>query len=206
MGTLWQFFGFPDPEVPAPEAMKKPKKRKAKKTEAPGQQLTIVSPDDEPILQSAETTTTEIPAVNSAPAPIPIPKPIRHSPALPKGWTGPVTPDGVAFHDLSNYSSKSTDFPDRALRYVEPDKMHRLPLRKIEDRIRRGDTIIVDLNGLIHMDTQTNACRRSLKQMGDELGIDIYALDDADKLLLVPGRDVTMDEGRNDLGLAPLLM
>ena len=42
--------------------------------------------------------------------------------------------------------------------------------------------------------------------MGDELGIDIYALDDADKLLLVPGRDVTMDEGRNDLGLVPLLM
>jgi SepF-like predicted cell division protein (DUF552 family) len=206
MGTLWQFFGFPDPEAPQPEAMKKPKKKRVKKTEAPGQQLTIVSPDDEPTIQSSEITATEVPAVNSAPAPIPIPKPILHSSTLPKGWTGPVTPDGVAFHDLSNYSSKSTDFPDRALRYVEPDKMHRLPLRKIEDRMRRGDTIIVDLNGLIHMDTQTNACRRSLKQMGDELGIDIYALDDADKLLLVPGRDVTMDQGRNDLGLVPLLM
>ena len=48
MGTLWQFFGFPDPEVPDPEAMK-PKKKKAKKTEAPGQQLTIVSPDKEQV-------------------------------------------------------------------------------------------------------------------------------------------------------------
>ena len=205
MGTLWQFFGFPDPEVPDSEAMK-PKKKKAKKTEAPGHQLTIVSPDEEPLTQPSQLTSTKVPEVNSAPAPIPIPKPIRHSPALPKGWTGPVTPDGVAFHDLSNYSSTSTDFPDRALRYVEPDKMHRLPLRKIEDRMRRGDTIIVDLNSLIHMDTQTNACRRSLKHMGDELGIEIYALDDADKLLLVPGRDVTMDQGRNDLGLIPLLM
>jgi SepF-like predicted cell division protein (DUF552 family) len=206
MGTLWQFFGFPDPEVPAVDTTSRTKRKRTKKAEAPGQQLTIVSPDDEPAAQAPETSTTEVPAVNSAPAPIPIPKPIRHSSKLPKGWTGPVTPDGVAFHDLSNYSSKSTDFPDRALRYVEPDKMHRLPLRQIEDRMHRGDTIIVDLNGLIHMDTQTNACRRTLKQMGDEVGIDIFALDDADKLLLVPGRDVTMDVGRNDLGLVPLLM
>jgi SepF-like predicted cell division protein (DUF552 family) len=206
MGTLWQFFGFPDPEVPPADTANRAKKKRVKKTEAPGQQLTIVSPDDEPAIQTAETTTTEVPAVNSPPAPIPIPKPIRHSSVLPKGWTGPVTPDGIAFHDLSNYSSKKSDFPDRALRYVEPDKMHRLPLRQIEDRMYRGDTIIVDLNGLIHMDTQTNACRRTLKQMGDEVGIDIFALDDADKLLLVPGKDVTMDVGRNDLGLMPLLM
>ena len=28
MGTLWQFFGFPDPEAPPPEAMKKSRKKK----------------------------------------------------------------------------------------------------------------------------------------------------------------------------------
>ena len=60
--------------------------------------------------------------------------------------------------------------------------MHRLPIRQIQDRVMRGDTIIVDLNGLIHMDTQTNACRRSLKQIGDEMNIDIFALDESDKL------------------------
>ena len=84
--------------------------------------------------------------------------------------------------------------------------MHRLPIRPIEDRLRRGDTVIVDLNGLIHMDTQTNACRRTLKHMADEIGIAIFALDESDKLLLLPGSDVSMDVSKNELGLVPLLM
>ena len=205
MGTLWQFFGFPDPEAPAPESVKKSKKRKPKAEEPPGQQLTLVSPDD------VETTTEAAPAkLEPESEPVKevrdIPPPVRRSASVPQGWTGPLTPDGEAFHDLSNYSAKPTDFPDRALRYVVPDQMHRLPIRQIQDRVMRGDTIIVDLNGLIHMDTQTNACRRSLKQIGDEMNIDIFALDESDKLLLLPGSDVSMDVSKNDLGLTPLLI
>ena len=205
MGTLWQFFGFPDPEAPAPESVKKSKKRKPKAEEPPGQQLTLVSPDD------VETTTETAPAkLEPESEPVKevrdIPPPVRRSASVPQGWTGPLTPDGEAFHDLSNYSAKPTDFPDRALRYVVPDQMHRLPIRQIQDRVMRGDTIIVDLNGLIHMDTQTNACRRSLKQIGDEMNIDIFALDESDKLLLLPGSDVSMDVSKNDLGLTPLLI
>tara|TARA_A100001234_G_scaffold148766_1_gene131020 strand:+ start:308 stop:925 length:618 start_codon:yes stop_codon:yes gene_type:complete len=205
MGTLWQFFGFPDPEAPAPESVKKSKKRKPKAEEPPGQQLTLVSPDD------TETYTEAAPAkLEPESEPVKetrdIPPPVRRSASVPQGWTGPLTPDGEAFHDLSNYSAKPTDFPDRALRYVVPDQMHRLPIRQIQDRVMRGDTIIVDLNGLIHMDTQTNACRRSLKQIGDEMNIDIFALDESDKLLLLPGSDVSMDVSKNDLGLTPLLM
>ena len=204
MGTLWQFFGFPDPEAPAIDPATKTKKKAKKTEEAPGQQLTIVSPDEQsPSLKSEEASTEEKIETTK---PLSIPPPVRKKVPLPQGWIGPVTPDGIAFHDLSNYSSQSSGFPDRALRYVEPDKMHRLPLRQIEDRIRRGDTIIVDLNGLIHMETQTNACRRTLRHMGDEIGIAIFALDDADKLLLVPGKEVSMDVSRNDLGLVPLLM
>ena len=204
MGTLWQFFGFPDPEAPAPESVKRSKKKKLKAEEPHGQQLTLVSPDD-PVVSN------EVPAkVDSTNEQVnityEIPPPVRRSSSVPQGWTGAITPDGEAFHDLSNYSSKPTDFPDRALRYVVPDKMHRLPLRQIQDRVMRGDTIIVDLNGLIHMDTQTNACRRSLKQIGDEMNIDIFALDESDKLLLLPGSDVSMDVSKNDLGLIPLLM
>ncbi len=204
MGTLWQFFGFPDPEAPTPESVKKSKKRKPKAEEPPGQQLTLVSPDD--------AGTTEAAPANLEPENEPvkevrdIPPPVRRSASVPQGWTGPLTPDGEAFHDLSNYSAKPTDFPDRALRYVVPDQMHRLPIRQIQDRVMRGDTIIVDLNGLIHMDTQTNACRRSLKQIGDEMNIDIFALDESDKLLLLPGSDVSMDVSKNDLGLTPLLI
>jgi hypothetical protein len=203
MGTLWQFFGFPDPEAPTPESVSRSKKRKQKKPEnAPGQQLTIVSPDSEPLTEKL----TVSPSIKVTTPPISIPPPIKQTSKPPTGWTGPVTPDGIAFHDLSNYSSNSTDFPDRALRYVMPDKMHRLPMRQIEDRIRRGDTVIVDLTGLIHMDTQTNACRRSLKQMGDEIGIEIFSLDAEDKLLLLPGNKVSMDVSRYDLGLTPLLI
>ena len=205
MGTLWQFFGFPDPESPAPESLKKRKKKKSlKKEEAPGQQLTLVSPDEEPapdglVAKDSQSEELEQPKLE-------IPPPTKKSISVPPGWTGLLTPDGEAFHDLSNYSSKATDFPDRALRYVVPDKMHRLPIRQIQDRILRGDTVIIDLNGLIHMDTQTNACRRTLKQMGDEIDIPIFALDESDKLLLMPGREVSMDVSRNDLGLVPLLI
>ena len=205
MGTLWQFFGFPDPESPAPESVNKRKKKKSsKKEEAPGQQLTLVSPDEEPtqnelVGKESQSEKLEQPKLD-------IPLPVKKSISVPPGWTGLLTPDGEAFHDLSNYSSKATDFPDRALRYVVPDKMHRLPIRQIQDRILRGDTVIIDLNGLIHMDTQTNACRRTLKQMGDEIDIPIFALDESDKLLLMPGREVSMDVSKNDLGLIPLLI
>ena len=204
MGTLWQFFGFPDPEAPTPESVKRSKKKKLKAEDPPGHQLTLVSPDDPVVAEEApakvDSTNEQVNITYE------IPPPVRRSSSVPQGWTGALTPDGEAFHDLSNYSSKPTDFPDRALRYVVPDKMHRLPLRQIQDRVMRGDTIIVDLNGLIHMDTQTNACRRSLKQIGDEMNIDIFALDESDKLLLLPGSDVSMDVSKNDLGLIPLLM
>ena len=210
MGTLWQFFGFPDPEAPSPESVTKAKKRKPKPKQTPGQQLTLVSPEDEPPTDAIMVKPTDAIMVKSSDEtiepPIRIPPPIKQSSRIPKGWTGAMTPDGVAFHDLSNYSVSPSEFPDRALRYVMPDKMHRLPMRKIEDRIRRGDTVIVDLTGLIHMDTQTNACRRTLKQMGDEVGIAIFALDNEEKLLLLPGNNVSMDVSRYELGLAPLLI
>jgi len=192
MGTLWQFFGFPDPEGTV-NSEPAPKKKKKESSPEQGQQLTLVSHD-----ANAE--------VSESVEDLPIPAPVRKMPDLPPNWNGLVTPDGIAFHDLSNYNSEETGFPDRALRYVRPNKMHRLPIREIEGRVRRGDTIIVDLNPLIHMETQTNACRRILQQMGSELGIAIFALDEEDKLLLVPGIDVTMDVSKNDLGLAPLLL
>ena len=205
MGTLWQLFGFPDPETPGVDSPKTPKRKKARKVEeAPGQQLTLVNPDDglEQPVDVQENQSDKIQDEQT----VNIPPPITRSQNVPEGWTGPLTPDGDAFHDLSNYSSKPTDFPDRALRYVVPDQMHRLPVRQIQDRILRGDTIIVDLNSLIHMDTQTNACRRVLKQVGDEMNIPIFALDESDKLLLMPGKDVTMDVSKNNLGLTPLLI
>ncbi len=193
MGTLWQFFGFPDPESPV-NAEPVSKKKKENPEPEQGQQLTLVSNPLKNEMQDEEEVEVSIP------------QPVKKEPVLPPNWKGLTTPDGEAFYDLSNYKSESTGYPDRALRYVRPNKMHRLPIREIESRVKRGDTIIVDLNPLIHMETQTNACRRILQQMGSEIGIAIFALDEEDKLLLVPGIDVTMDVSKNDLGLAPILL
>ena len=165
------------PDPEAPPEIKKKKPAPKKKEELSGQQMTL-----------GETEAIQ---------------PKIH---LPHGWTGPTTPDGEAFHDLSMYRHENIDHPDRALRYVSPDHMHRLPIRELATRIDLGDTIIVDLRSLIHMETQSNACRRQLKVMGDELGIPIFALDAQDKLLLLPGNDVTVDVSRNELGIIPILM
>ena len=176
MGNLWQFFGLPDPELP-PE-IKRKKATPTNKVEPSGQQMTLGEPE------------------------VVLPKKVQ----LPRGWSGPITPDGEAFHDLSMYKPAVEEHPDRALRYVSPDHMHRLPIRELASRIDMGDTIIVDLRTLIHMETQQNACRRQLKVLGDEMGIPIFALDAQDKLLLLPGNDVTVDVSRNELGLIPLLI
>ncbi|MDP6870423.1 MAG: hypothetical protein QGI21_06610 [Candidatus Poseidoniaceae archaeon] len=189
MANLWQFFGLPDPEAPTTTPKRKPKKKVSEGLS--GQQMTLIEAED-------------IEEKYVAP-PVEKQKKVE-SKNLPPDWQGPITPDGEAFHDVSNLSSKPSELPDRALRYVSPDQMHRLPLQQIGERMIRGDTIVVDLRSLIHMDTQANACRRQLKALGDNIGVHVFALDNEDKLLLLPGSDVSVDVGKHDLGLMPVLM
>ena len=125
--------------------------------------------------------------------------------SIPLGWKGPVSADGEPFHDLGTNRSTRRSFPSRALRYVAPDEMKRIPTRGIGQRISTGDTVIVDLRTLVHMDSHQNACRRELKMVCDEIGVEIFALDAEDKLLMIPGCDVVMDRGSNHLGLNPVM-
>jgi SepF-like predicted cell division protein (DUF552 family) len=83
--------------------------------------------------------------------------------------------------------------------------MNRLPTREIAKRIQQGDTVIVDLRPLVHMDTHQNVCRRELKQLSDDVGVGVFALDAEDKLLLMPGNNVVVDVNGHELGLIPLL-
>jgi SepF-like predicted cell division protein (DUF552 family) len=83
--------------------------------------------------------------------------------------------------------------------------MNRLPTREIAKRIQQGDTVIVDLRPLVHMDTHQNVCRRELKQLSDDVGVGVFALDAEDKLLLMPGNNVVVDMKGHELGLIPLL-
>lgn len=191
MASLWQFFGLPDPEAaptsnrsapPPPDSLKT-------KTETVQQNL---APIQEPVV----TLTNEVPE----------PVGVQPQPKeVPLGWRGPLTADGEPFHDLGAHGSPPPCIPNRALRYVAPDSMNRLPTREIAKRIQQGDTVIVDLRPLVHMDTHQNVCRRELKQLSDDVGVGVFALDAEDKLLLMPGNNVVVDVNGHELGLIPLL-
>ena len=91
MGSLWQFFGLPDPEgntnAPPPRA-------------APTEQShTPVS-----LSSGSEPEAAEPSALAAEPvATRPVDErtvDLSGLKAPPMGWTGPLTPDGEAFHDL----------------------------------------------------------------------------------------------------------
>ena len=42
--------------------------------------------------------------------------------------------------------------------------------------------------------------------MGDEAGVNIFSLDQEDKLLMIPGINVVVDMEKHELGLTPLML
>ena len=202
MANLWQFFGLPNPEGPNNNDRKsRPNSNKAKmaKAQEDASQQTLIPIEEEPTNEEPEVQSDlpkmETPQVDSNLNLVP----------GPPGWKGPISADGEPFHDLGIHKSTRRSFPSRALRYVAPDEMKRIPTRGIGKRISTGDTVIVDLRSLVHMDAHQNACRRELKMMCEEIGVEVFALDSEDKLLMIPGCDVVVDRGNNHLGLNPLM-
>ena len=200
MASLWQFFGLPNPDGSSSE--KKPENQAS----APLKQAATLQASK----PSALTSPTVAPTL--VPAPTPAKNRLESAADLqvniktpPPQWKGPVTAEGEAFHDLGTHTPLRNPLPRRALRYVAPDSMNRIPTREMAKRVHQGDSIIVDLRPMVHMDTHQNVCRRELQQMGNDAGIGVFALDSEDKLLLLPGRDVVVDVGRHELGLQSLL-
>ncbi|MDA8530082.1 hypothetical protein N9M83_00865 [Candidatus Poseidonia alphae] len=189
MANLWQFFGLPDPEGNS-------------NREAPS---TPLRPAPTPVNVEQATLTTVEPApvmANTTSAPLQ-PSSTRLQPPL--NWTGPLTPDGEPFHDLGLHTGRPQVLPSKALRYVAPDAMKRIHTQQILQRVLQGDTVIVDLRPLVHMESHQMACRRELKHMGDEAGVNIFSLDQEDKLLMIPGINVVVDMKKHELGLTPLM-
>jgi hypothetical protein len=198
MASLWQFFGLPDPEG-AP--VQKPAKQA---TSTPTQEHVIqqsISPPSAPVALTDAHAPSAAPP-QEAPSPVGVQSPRK---SIPLGWTGPTTAQGEPFHDLGSRSAQPVKIPTRALRYVSTDAMNRLPTRQIGNRIGQGDTVIVDLRPLVHMDTHQNVCRRELKQLSDDVGVGVFALDAEDKLLLLPGNNVVVDLYSHELGVTGLL-
>jgi hypothetical protein len=199
MANLWQFFGLPDPEG-ATNSKKKTKssssRSKSNKLQQDDNQQTLIPvADSVPESPSTIEPSPELTSTRGENTPL----------AIPDGWKGPVSADGEPFHDLGVINSPRRSFPSRALRYVAPDEKKRIPTRGIGQRISKGDTVIVDLRSLVHMDAHQNACRRELKMMCEEIGVEVFSLDSEDKLLMIPGCDVVVDRGSNHLGINPLM-
>jgi hypothetical protein len=178
MGNLWQFFGLPDPEGGAP---------------TPPPQRPLV--EQQSVLEQQEQIPTLVEEVQESAQ-------MRTPPSF---WTGPVTPDGEPFHDLSSIGRTAKIRPNRALRYVKPDSKYRIYTNQISERVNQGDTVIVDLRPLVHMDSHQQACRRELRTMCEQVGVAIFALDAEEKLLLIPGSDVVVERNKHELGITRLL-
>ncbi|DAC58705.1 MAG TPA: hypothetical protein HA354_03275 [Candidatus Poseidoniaceae archaeon] len=194
MASLWSFFGLPDPDAPQkttkstePSVSEEPSLTNQSETSQSRLTTEPIAVEQEPL--------TDLPEIESA----------RKMVQIPNNWSGPITADGEPFHDLGVQNQVRKSFPSRALRYVAPDQMKRIPTRGIAQRIANGDTIIVDLRSLVHMDSHQNACRRDLKMMTDEVGVGVFALDQEDKLLMIPGTDVVVDISNHSLGINPLM-
>lgn len=193
MVSLWGFFGLPDPD-----GVQKPTQTNVKPVESQPEveentltQSTLETEQTKPLQEPL----SDLPKITTNHTSVP----------LPQNWQGPITADGEPFHDMGVQNQVRRSFPTRALRYVSPDEMKRIPTRGIAQRIANGDTVIVDLRGLVHMDSHQNACRRDLKMMTDEVGVGVFALDQEDKLLMIPGTDVMVDVGNHNLGINPLM-
>jgi hypothetical protein len=169
------------------------------------------NPENQPVNELTTNSLTQQTIVeieSETPALLPTPteqKPITPKSVVPLNWNGPLTADGEAFHDLGVQNLARRSFPSRALRYIAPNEKKQIPTRGIAQRVTNGDTVIVDLRSMFHMDSHQNACRRELKMMSEEVGVGIFALDSEDKLLMIPGSDVIVDTGNHDLGISTLM-
>lgn len=194
MANLWQFFGLPDPEGNAPAQRRAPPAPAA---------------ESEPVALTGKPTDEAAPPPTLPEPTLPEPNPMQASPATrrtpPLGWSGPLTPDGEPFHDLGVVTQRPAPHPNKALRYIAPDEMKRIPTQAMLKRVIQGDTAIVDLRPLVHMDSHQMACRREIKHMADQARVSVFALDAEDKLLMVPGVNVVVDMQKHELGLKPLL-
>lgn len=200
MASLWQFFGLPDPDGQSDQ------KKRTKKSQRSVSKGIHSNSMVQKALEKKVGTTQTIENTTEQPIKLETIRSVNQAPkALPANWTGPITAEGEAFHDLGAHTRVRNSLPRRALRYVSPDEKNRIPTREMSKRIIQGDSIIVDLRPMVHMDTHQNVCRRELQQMSNETGVGIFALDAEDKLLLMPGRDVVVDVGRHELGLLSLM-
>ena len=109
----------------------------------------------------------------------------------------------LRFHDLGSkrwieWASAHQGLPRRGLRYIRPDDMPIAPGRHLHASIKA--MFVVDLSSLAHMDSQRSALSRQVQDMANYGGLPVFALDDSNRLLLIPGRGSRIDTETHELG------
>jgi hypothetical protein len=105
--------------------------------------------------------------------------------------------DDHPFHQLdkavwSERTSRINPRPSSVVRYLKPN----------DDALRSGETVIVDLSGLRHVETQRGALRKRIGDSASRIGRPAFRIDSEGCLLVVPGRGVRVDQKRHVLGTA----
>ncbi len=111
------------------------------------------------------------------------------------------------FHQLdravwSERTSRINPRPSSVIRYVKPDDRFRIDSNILDNALRSGETIIVDLSDLRHVETQRGALRKRIGDSASRIGRPAFRIDSEGCLLVVPGRGVRVDQKRHVLGTA----
>ena len=122
---------------------------------------------------------------------------------------GPRSSSRADFHDLGDplWSERTERLIPQAQKnvvYLKPDKYQRVQLEGMENEIRKGSMILVDLNSLSHMPTQKDVCKRRVESLGEINNIPVFSLNQNDSLLMIPGLGMRVDTKKHRLGMKAL--
>ena len=122
---------------------------------------------------------------------------------------GPRSSSRADFHDLGDplWSERTERLIPQAQKnvvYLKPDKYQRVQLEGMENEIRKGSMILVDLTSLSHMPTQKDVCNRRVESLGEINNIPVFSLNQNDSLLMIPGLGMRVDTKKHRLGMKAL--
>ena len=122
---------------------------------------------------------------------------------------GPRSSSRADFHDLGDplWSERTERLIPQAQKnvvYLKPDKYQRVQLEGMENEIRKGSMILVDLTSLSHMPTQKDVCKRRVESLGEINNIPVFSLNENDSLLMIPGLGMRVDTKKHRLGMKAL--
>ena len=114
---------------------------------------------------------------------------------------------GQSFHQMdaavwSERTRRSKTEYTGSILYIRPNDRLGIDINKIEDFLRSGSTMIVDLHALLHLDTQRRALRKRIGDVASNMGKPAFRIDAEGCLLVVPGRGVKVDQKHHVLGTA----